>query len=148
MSRVFLKWSRPVCLAALAACVLVASSWRAPSQLPIPPPSTWTNFAFQSPFHEIPGGIWQYPQYRRLGDVVYLRGACEKDTIFGVNDVITILPAGYCPPALVSFITFSPGGALGPGIVIYADGRVTIDQPIQPGFQDVDLSGVFFSITP
>lgn len=43
----------------------------------------------------------QVPQYRKIGNVVYLRGACKG---FTANDtVIAVLPAGFRPPVLHSF---------------------------------------------
>lgn len=47
---------------------------------------------------------WQYVQFRKIGDIVYLRGLAAR--VLGSvtsGDLVFTLPAGFCPPANLAF---------------------------------------------
>ncbi len=53
----------------------------------------------------------QAPQYRMVGDIVYLRGAIKNGSAWGT--IAFTLPAGYWPPATLYASTLSAGPSLG-----------------------------------
>lgn len=73
---------------------------------------TWLNF----------GGIYQIAQYRKIGDVVELRGVVKSGA---ASSSVFTLPAGFRPPAANQFATVA-GGAFG-YITCRSDGTVTAD---------------------
>jgi hypothetical protein len=88
----------------------------------------WVNF----------GGTEQNAQYRKLGDLVQLRGAIKSGT---VGTAAFNLPAGFRPPANVAFAV-SSAGAFG-NLAVGANGDVT---PANGSTGSFNLS-VAFSIT-
>ncbi|MBK8467762.1 MAG: hypothetical protein IPL32_18275 [Chloracidobacterium sp.] len=55
----------------------------------------WNNLSFGSGWANYGGG-WQGGQYRKIGDMVYLRGLVARTS--GVGTIIATLPAGHYPP--------------------------------------------------
>lgn len=58
-------------------------------------PSTWTAVTFQNSWANS-GGTAQDMEYRKIGDIVYLRGTILNGTI---NTTAFALPSGFRPPA-------------------------------------------------
>ncbi len=58
----------------------------------------WTNITFGTGWDNFGGGF-QTGQYRKIGDMVYLRGMVLRTS--GVGTTITTLPAAHWPPATV-----------------------------------------------
>lgn len=103
----------------------VATAWTAPTLL-----NSWVNF----------GGTQQVAQYRKIGDIVYLRGLIRFGTI---NLPAFTLPAGFRPPADLVFPS-QDNNTMGRVDVISINGNVTpvaIDNVLQT------LNGINFSIT-
>jgi|GEM_PF-2257711 len=98
----------------------------------------WTPFPFAAGFGNYGFGF-QNAQYRKIGDIVYLRGKVAKLNQSDINytDTLGILPVGFRPPATVEFST-SPQS--GPSIT--SDGIV---RGGVPGWYYESLDGVFFS---
>jgi hypothetical protein len=55
----------------------------------------WINVTFQNAWVNF-GGTWQTVQYRRIGDLVYLRGVAKSGTV-GAGTPVFTLPVGYRP---------------------------------------------------
>jgi hypothetical protein len=72
-------------------------------------PSTWTGVTFEGTWVNF-GSTFQEVEYRKVGDVVQVRGLAKDGT---VGSVIFTLPSGFRPPADLHFINYSaaaPGG--------------------------------------
>lgn len=111
----------------------------------------WSPFPFAPGFSDYGGG-WQTVQYRKTGDIVYLRGAVSKTSPFAAGDVLGALPEGFRPPAQVGFVCFAPGGSAAISVIADPDGRISVADTIighsAPERTRADLSAVQFSITP
>ena len=111
----------------------------------------WSPFPFAAGFLDLGGG-WQAVQYRKIGDIVYLRGAISKNSSFAPGDVLGTLPPGFRPPAPVSFSCFAPAGTAGIAIVVAQTGQISVADTIighsAPERTKADLSAVHFSVTP
>lgn len=66
-------------------------------------PTAWTAPALLNGWADL-GGIWQVVQYRRVGDVVEIRGVIAGGTI---GLAAFVLPVGFRPPAALVFATDS-----------------------------------------
>lgn len=80
-------------------------------------------------------------QYRKIGDLVYLRGAIDGGTLGGVA---FILPAGFRPPATVAF-SADTGASTVRFVEIESDGEV---RPTGGSNAFCSLDGIVFSVTP
>ncbi len=106
----------------------------------------WTALTLQLDFANV-GLPWQTAQYRKIGDVVYLRGAVQKTDEVKAGDVIAILPVGSRPPADLTFMLPGVDKASIAFVAIAATGEIRIDNFIQKG-RTMDLSAVQFSVRP
>jgi hypothetical protein len=111
--------------------------------LPTPP---WIAPTFQNSWRAFAAG-WSTPGYRKIGDIVYLRGMVTGGT--SPSTAFT-LPAGYIPPNNIVAVVLGDNPTT-------ANGRVDINAPsgnvvIQSGPSSsagfVSLDGVQFSVTP
>lgn len=66
-------------------------------------PTAWTNVTFSGTWVNSGSG-WQDVQYRKLGDMVQLRGSCTLGAAVSGTTIFT-LPVGFRPPARLSFAT-------------------------------------------
>lgn len=103
----------------------VPGSWTAPTLL-----NSWANF----------GGAFQVAQYRKVGDMVQLRGLIRLGTV--TNTAFT-LPTGFRPPADLLFISQDNNQA-GRIDIIASSGNV-IPQAVDNTFQS--LNGIQFSVS-
>lgn len=73
-------------------------------------PTVWTAPAFLNAWANF-GGVWQVAQYRRVGDVVQIRGTVNAGVI---GAAVFVLPVGFRPPADMAFSvpTFGTFGTL------------------------------------
>ncbi len=98
-------------------------------------PTAWTGVTYVNSWvdHGAPN---QGVQYRKIGDLVYMRGSAKNGTL---NGQATTLPAGHRPPASVRF------GQADSGIVsIDSAGVVSFFGPTNTIFS---VDGVVFSVT-
>jgi hypothetical protein len=101
----------------------------------------WTAFPFAAGFGNY-GGVSQNVQYRKIGDIVYLRGYLHKLDNSNIGyEVLGTLPVGFRPPASSLIFSVWPTTSL----AINSDGTVNAGNP---GYPDITLDGVFFSTTP
>jgi hypothetical protein len=106
---------------------LTPTAWVAPTLL-----NGWINA----------GGVLQVAQYRKIGDLVYVRGEVKN----GSNNTPAFqLPAGFRPPATVYFPALVAGGVAGGFVTLTADGNMTISTPTTA---QVGLDICQFSVTP
>jgi hypothetical protein len=70
--------------------------------------TAWTAVTFTNSWVDL-GGAFQTCQYRKVGDIVYVRGYMKTGTI---NTAAFTLPSGFRPPASLEWSTMS-NGALG-----------------------------------
>jgi hypothetical protein len=85
-------------------------------------------------------------QYRKIGDLVTLRG----QGIGGAhNSVMTVLPAGFRPPTpTFSTVNYMYQGAITFGLVtIYNNGNITVQAPNGAAPQNIILDNISFSTT-
>lgn len=66
-------------------------------------PTAWAAPALLNGWADL-GGIWQVAQYRKVGDVVQIRGVIAGGTI---GLAAFVLPVGFRPPAALVFATDS-----------------------------------------
>lgn len=86
--------------------------------------------------------------YRRLGDMVFLRGLAKCDTAFGTGtptSLLGTLPAGYRPPGASIFNPQCAGGAL--RMDINASGTLSNAVVVLTNGNWVSLEGISFSVT-
>jgi hypothetical protein len=72
--------------------------------------SAWTDFPFAAGygnFVDIHGGGYQTVQYRKIGDMVYIRGLAHKIDHAVIPDgaILGTLPVGFRPPGHLGFST-------------------------------------------
>ena len=97
----------------------------------------WQNLSFGSGWVDY-GGAYQIGQYKKVGDLIFLRGLVKRTS--GSGTTITTLPSGYRPPAQLLFGVHTNTGF----------GRLDIDSSgnvsLQGGGADwVQLNGLVFS---
>jgi len=101
----------------------------------------WTAFPFAAGFGNRGLGT-QNVQYRKIGDIVYLRGLLHKLDNSNIGfEVLGTLPVGFRPPASSLIFSVWPFTS----VTINSDGTVNAGNP---GYPDITLDGVFFSTTP
>lgn len=101
-------------------------------------PTAWTNVIFQNSWVNYGSGE-QNIQYRKIGDVVYLRGVMKSG---GLSTVAFTLPTGFRPIASLAFAV-SSAGAFG-NLSVYSTGEVI---PANGSTVSFHVTGVSFSIT-
>jgi len=127
-SNLYIEDVGPVTGAALIPQVAV-TAWTAPTLL-----NGWTNT----------GGTYQVAQYRLFGDLVQLRGRIAGGT---VGQTIFTLPAGFCPPAAVTFAAsslISGNWAYGPVEIAPSGVVLTYAPSVSAGLL---LNNIQFSVT-
>jgi hypothetical protein len=89
------------------------------------------------------GGAFQTCQYRKVGDIVQLRGEAVTTAPTGANPIVCTLPAGFRPPATVQ-IPVEFAGAFG-YVAVNAAGQVNLITPgVGAGFT-VSLMLTFYT---
>ena len=101
-----------------------------------------------SNFSTIDSG-WQRCQYRKIGDIVYLRGLATKSTALANNEMIINLPSEYLPPKAISFSVPAHGTTDGFShkLNVYSNG-VYLDLKANTTATHINLDGISFSVTP
>jgi len=102
-------------------------------------PTAWTPVTFTGGWVNF-GGAYQTAQYRKVGDVVQMRGVIKSGTM---GAAAATLPVGFRPPATNQFVGVS-AGTFG-YTVVDASGAVVPSIGTNASF---DLSPVTFSVTP
>lgn len=109
-----------------------------------PAPTAWTAVPVVPPA-SIYGAPFQVPQYRKIGDVVYLRGLLGLTGTVAVNTVLFTLPVGFRPPVNLAFPV--AGYIAGADTVLQC--RIYANGTFFPGVPNTSvylfLDGVFFS---
>lgn len=67
----------------------------------------WTAVSFVNGWVNYSPGGWEEAQYRKVGDVVQLRGMVKDGTF---NSIMFTLPVGFRPPLNHMFTAVTPGG--------------------------------------
>ena len=112
--------------------------------------TTWTDLPLEGGFHSPPNPDWQKAQYRRVGDIVYLRGLIVRDAhaLISSKTNVAILPEGFAPPKNLAFIAEPHAGLTTKHrLDLHPSGEVTV-QETAGDTPYVSLDGVFFSISP
>jgi len=104
-------------------------------------PTNWTAFPFANGYGNYGLGH-QSPQYRKIGDIVYLRGLLKDlDSAIAAGSTVGTLPAGFRPPAR---LLFSQGGHTQMSRVdIDTAGNVIVITT--QGYNWLSLDGIMFS---
>ncbi len=109
----------------------------------------WTDLPLSSEYHTAAiGDYWQRAQYRRVGDIVYLRGLVVIDSGSVVaHSIFTTLPAGFRPPKALAFVT-EPHNWLTTKhrIDVYPNGQINAENPATDT-RYISLDGILFSTT-
>ncbi len=106
----------------------------------------WTSLGFlpgYNNYNDVHGGGFQTVQYRKIGDIVYLRGMIHRFDHTGIPNgaLLGLLPPPFRPPAIVRFTT-DPGVS---AIDIHPTGNV-ISLGSSQEYQFLD--GISFSTSP
>lgn len=100
----------------------------------------WTSFPFAAGFDGV--GWAQPPQYRKIGDIVYIRGGVHKADNSAIGcQVVGTLPPGFRPPNGALFFTY-------PGYYLQIMSGGEVSTSCANGFDSQGLDGIFFSTTP
>jgi hypothetical protein len=109
----------------------------------------WIDLPLATGFHSPPEASWQKAQYRKIGDIVYLRGIVTIDSgNVTDNSVIASLPEGYIPSHSIAFVT-EPHAYLDTKhrVDIYPSGNIYLSNTAG-ATPHISLDGIFFSVTP
>lgn len=100
---------------------------------------SWTNLSFLSGWGNLGGG-WQTGQYKKIGDIVMLRGFVVRTS--GSSAYIATLPSGFRPPAPDRWaVTTDAGAHANVQIDSNGDMSVVVGSPTDY----ITLSGIIFS---
>jgi len=109
--------------------------------------SDWTGVTFASGWSNLSGA--QTVEYRKIGDIVYLRGTTERTS--GSGTTIFTLPSGYRPPAQLRLANRSRWsnaiGELPSRMTISSAGVVSMTGAIVNSENWLSLDGYNFSVT-
>ena len=122
--------------------------------LPLPPtPQAWIPLPLQGSWRAELGEI-QAPQYRKIGDVVTLRGTAELITATSpANSNLAVMPAGFRPPVMTRFSSgahrSNVGGMTHVRMHLQPDGTFVVNELV-PTMADpvVYLNDISYSVTP
>lgn len=120
--------------------------------LPLPPtPQAWTALPFGTGWRSYGGGGTAFGVcgYRRIGDIVSLRGLAEANTGSGtITSLIGAVPVGFRPPLQLMFgqVTSKAGSA--ERVDVLTDGTINISGAAPPNASWVALNGIEYSVTP
>lgn len=107
-------------------------------------PSAWTNLTFSNGWSA--AGGFQVPQYRKIGDIVYLRGTMNSGTM---SVAASTLPSGFRPTSLmewgVSLYQSTPQGYASKAVRVNTDGTIVVFGDPASGINSVGLHTIFFS---
>ena len=121
-----------------------------PVALNVPASTEWGDLPLAEGLFSPPNSGWQKAQYRKIGDIVYLRGLVTKNGWVNIDNqtVIGTLPAGFRPPINVAFAA-EPHNFLTTKhrVDIRPDGTVIVGQSAG-ATPYVSLDGIFFSVSP
>jgi hypothetical protein len=105
-------------------------------------PTAWTAVTFENGWAN-KGGSDQVCQYRKIGDIVYLRGTMTKSAVTYGQAAFT-LPIGFRPPAI---FRFNPSVMDGSNVTTLARGDINTTGPYAPqagpanfGFWTIDTA--------
>lgn len=122
------------------------------SAFPPPPPVPWTPLTFTAPWQAFPTAGWQGGAWRRVGELVTLRGLAQSTAATPATTIVANLPAGARPPANTIFSTIGsplPAGTapLPVRLNVLANGNVQIQAGSTAGYDWLSLEAVRFAVT-
>lgn len=106
------------------------------------PPTAWTSPALSNGWTNFAG--YMPSAYRKIGDVVYLRGTLGKSTTPTPGETILTLPAGYRPP-YASFYTAQGGDQVAYRLDLATDGTLRFAPSIAGPPTFLALNAISFS---
>lgn len=93
-------------------------------------PTAWTGVTFANSWENAAGGS-QAVQYRKVGDLVSIRGQVKSTGIMSALTAMFTLPAGFRPPVAVkSLVAVVISGLVGARLDIGADGVVALNSAV------------------
>jgi len=104
---------------------------------PVTTVTAWTALSLTNGWANVGG--WGSAQYRKVGDMVQLRGVVSGGT---ANSSVATLPAGFRPPDQIT-VPYAVNGSGANYLSLTPTGTI---QPFVAGY--CSLSGIAFSITP
>jgi len=107
----------------------------------------WVDLSPAAGFYSPPSEMWQKAQYRKIGDIVYLRGLISKSS-GDINDstLITTLPAGFRPAKYRAFVAEPHDGLTTKHRVDIEPGGTVKVVKSAGASNHVSLDGIFFSV--
>lgn len=110
-------------------------------------PTPWTALPYSTGWGDRGGG-WQPGEYRKVGDIVHLRGTVTKATAPAAGDVIATLPAGFRPTGDLAFLFNTETTTLG-RLAIRPTGAIEwrAGTAAGGGADFVHLNGIFWSVS-
>ena len=109
----------------------------------------WTDLPLSSGYHTtVVTDAWQRAQYRRVGDIVYLRGLVLLGSgSITAHSIFATLPLGFRPPQALAFVTEPHNGLTTKHRVdVYPDGLINEETPTTDT-PYLSLDGILFSTT-
>jgi hypothetical protein len=104
-------------------------------------PGAWTALGLQNNWVSYDGGVtYAHPQYRKVGDIVYVRGLIKNGTITNGTPVAN-LPVGFRPPLQLHFPTVSNDAFT--LLRILSNGDITVGVGANAGW--LSINGLHFS---
>jgi hypothetical protein len=109
----------------------------------------WINPTFQNGWEDYGYPGWERAGYRKIGDLVYLRGLVKRVTGDLTQQPIFTVPAGYAPPAPLIFnVNSSATSYANTRFDVQSNGQV-YPNDTRAGYAGfLSLSGVSWSVTP
>jgi hypothetical protein len=131
--------------------VISANAWGAPisnavnsntSAIAAIQPTVWTNLPLINGWVNWGSGV-QNAQYRRIGDIVYIRGGIKGPGT--ASNVWSSLPAGFRPPAQVDHVAlFYSGSRQVAAVTVGTDGSAYCNDVV-PSSALLTINGIFYS---
>jgi hypothetical protein len=100
----------------------------------------WTALPYGALGWDDHGGVYQGGQYKKVGDLVFLRGLVKR--VSGGGSVIAVLPSGFRPAAQCLFGVYTSNFGGGDRVDIDTSGNITL---VSGGVAYVQLDGLVFS---
>ncbi|HEX2896900.1 MAG TPA: hypothetical protein VHP63_02490 [candidate division Zixibacteria bacterium] len=111
--------------------------------------TTWIPFPFAAGYDDYepahPGADWQVAEYRKIGDVVELRGFIHRADHGTFSGLVGTLPVGFRPPARTLFVVYGNSSGYTGLIVVLTNGDV-LTATSQPEF--IGITSISFSTSP
>jgi hypothetical protein len=123
-----------------------------PAVDPTPTAVQWTPMTLNAPWIRHTGYTWSGPAYRKVGDIVYLRGLLTTEpTSVSDGSQVAVLPAGYRPSLNLMFVlphAKTSANFAAARIDVYPDGALYYGYQGAGAVNYMSFANLSFSVTP